>query len=784
MKKLILGFYLFLFALGLQAQNSLPLGKWRTHLPFTEGKYITQSPNTVFYGTDFSILAIDKKELSYYPISKTEGLSQSGIQRIKFIPGSNILMVVYKTGVIDLVGEEEVVTNFNIKNFQNAAVGKTVNHIFVENDSLVLLAASYGISRMNVNSSEFDFTAFSGINVSSAVQYDGYLYACTAEGVYRSAVNNFFLEDFTTWKLLGAEDGFPLDYSSSVIAVYNNRLYLDIDGALFRMTSNEAPVLVHEEDSDYTISFLSAEGDKLLIGYQCSGGCRGKILYLDESETLGEVPFSCGGIPTDAVQDEDGRIWMADLWRTLRYLPAITDNKCQFLNINSPFSEKAYAMDIVDNQLWVAGGGISTVYSPLFFSDGVYSFINGNWTNYNRFNNSIMKGEDQNSPDDDLFDVIAVAYDSKTKQTYAGSYLEGLAVLGENPTLYNEKNSTLEIDPADDNERTRVGGVAIDENDNVWVSNTSAPDHPISVLKPDGTWQSFNKTCGQNFLFDIAIDGNGYKWIIIGKEQNGVLLFDEGDMDDPNDDRCRVFNTANSKLETNDVQSIVADLDGDVWVGTAKGVIIFECGGSAFDDEICEGSRRVVQGSNGFGGYLFETEFVQALAVDGANRKWVGTTNGVYLVSPNGEDLILRFTAENSPLLDNNVTAIEVNQQTGEVFFATDKGIVSYQGDAIEGNVVNRKNIEVFPNPIRPEYQGKVTIKGLARDATVKITDIQGRLVYETKANGGEAVWDNKDYNGRRVNSGVYLVFSTANSRYVGIGEPDSAVARIVVVSE
>jgi len=395
-----------------------------------------------------------------------------------------------------------------------------------------------------------------------------------------------------------------------------------------------------------------------------------------------------------------------------------------------------------------------------------------------------MKGENQNSPVDDLFDMVAIAHDSKTNRTYAGSYLEGLAVLGENPTLYNEKNSTLEIDPADDNNRTRVGGIAIDEEGNVWVSNTSAPDHPISVLKSDGTWQSFNKTCGQNFLFDIAIDGNGYKWIIIGKEQSGVLLFDEGDMNDPTDNRCRVFTAANSKLETNDVQSIVADLDGDIWVGTAKGVIIFECGGSAFKEDVCEGSRRVVQGTNGFGGYLFETEFVQALAVDGANRKWVGTTNGVYLVSPNGEDLILRFTADNSPLLDNNVTAIEVNQQTGEVFFATDKGIVSYQGDAIEGSVVNRKNIEVFPNPIRPDYHGKVTIKGLARDATVKITDIKGRLVYETKANGGEAVWDNKDYNGRRVNSGVYLVFSTANSRYVGLGDPDSAVARIVVISE
>lgn len=784
MKKLILSLAILQLAFGLGAQNVLPLGKWQTHLPYTVGKYVTQSPNTVFYGTDFSILAIDKKDLSHYPISKTEGLSQSGIQLIKYVPDADILLSIYTNGVIDLIHEDEVITNFHIKNFQNIAVGKTVNEVFIENDSLVLLAASFGISRLNVNSSEFNFTTFSGINVNSVAQYDGYIYACTDEGIYRSAANNFFIEDFATWELLGATNGFPADYSSGMITVYNNRLYFDIDGQLFRLTPDQAPLLVHEEGNEYVMEFLTSEGAHLLVGYQCPNNCRGQILFLDENEMIGAVPQSCNGIPTYAVQDDEGRIWMADLWRGLRMLPNVSSSACDYFNINSPFSEKAYAMDIVDDQLWVAAGGISSVYSPLGFPDGIYSFINGTWTTYNSTNNSIMKGEDSANSSDDLEDMIAIAYSDNTNKVYAGSYLEGLAVFGETSQLYNEHNSTLENDPGDLNGKTRIGGLAIDDKDNVWISNPSAPEHAISILKPDGTWQAFNHTCGQNFLFDIAIDANGYKWIIIGKEQAGVLLFDEGDIDDLNDDRCRTLSASNSNLVTNDVQAIAADLDGDIWVGTSEGVIIFECGGSAFDSDICKGSRRIVQGTNGFGGYLFETEFVQAIAVDGANRKWIGTTNGVYLVSPNGEDLIQRFTEDNSPLLDNNVTSIEVNQKTGEVFFGTDKGIVSYQSDAIEGTVVNRKNIEVFPNPIRPEYQGKVTIKGLARDATVKITDIKGRLVYETNANGGEAVWDNRDYNGRRVNSGVYLVFSTANSRYVGLGDPDSAVARIVVVSE
>ncbi len=785
MKKLILGFVFILLVQGLWSQNVLPLGKWRSLLPYTVGKYVTQSPNTVFYATDFSVLAIDKNDVNnHYPISKTEGLSQSGIQQIKYVPGSEILMVIYTNGVIDFVGKEEVITNFHIKNFQNIAIGKRVNDVYVVNDSIVLLAGSFGVSRMNVKASEFELTTFTGININAVVQFNGYIYAGTDEGIYRSAVNNFFMEDFSTWELLGTENGFPADYSTKNIATYNNKLYFDINGQIFRLDADQSPLFIHNEDNQYNLQYMTAEGPHLLIGYQnISPIERGKLLFVDENESIKDVPTVCIGIPTYAVQEPSGRIWMADLWRELRMLPSVTSSGCDFFDINSPFSEKAYTMDIVDDQLWVGAGGISSVYSPLSFSDGLYSYINGSWTNYNRFNNPIMKGE-SGSSEDDLLDIIAIAYNEKNKHLYAGSYLEGLAVIGENSILYNEKNSTLENDPGDANGRTRIGGLAIDDEGNVWVSNPGAPDHPISVLKKDGTWQSFDMDCGKNFLFDIAIDGNGFKWIIIGKEQSGILLFDEGDIDDPNDDRCREFSVGNSKLKTNDVQSIITDLDGDVWVGTAEGVVIFECGGSAFDPEVCEGSRRVVQGTNGFGGYLFETEFVQALAVDGANRKWVGTTNGVYLVSPNGEDLIERFTEDNSPLLDNNVTAIEINQKTGEVFFGTDKGIVSYQGNAIEGTKVNKKNILVFPNPVRPEFQGKVTIRGLARDATVKITDIKGRLVYETKANGGEAIWDNRDYNGRRVNSGVYLVFSTANSRYVSLGEPDSAVARIVVVSE
>jgi hypothetical protein len=149
------------------------------------------------------------------------------------------------------------------------------------------------------------------------------------------------------------------------------------------------------------------------------------------------------------------------------------------------------------------------------------------------------------------------------------------------------------------------------------------------------------------------------------------------------------------------------------------------------------------------------------MVVDGSNRKWIGTEKGgVFLISADGSQQIQNFNIDNSPLLSNTIFSIAINSESGEVFIATDEGLVSYRGDATDGTDVYGK-VYAFPNPVRPNYTGPIAIKGLLRDADVKITDIAGRIVYQTKANGGTAVWNGNDFNGERARTGVYLVFST-----------------------
>jgi len=166
---------------------------------------------------------------------------------------------------------------------------------------------------------------------------------------------------------------------------------------------------------------------------------------------------------------------------------------------------------------------------------------------------------------------------------------------------------------------------------------------------------------------------------------------------------------------------------------------------------------------------------VTSIAIDGGNRKWMGTGRGVWLFNPTGEALVHHFTTANSPLLSDNILDIEINAQTGEVFFATDKGLVSFRGDATEGTAVFQQ-VKIFPNPVTSAFMGTVAINGLATDAIVKITDISGKMIWQTQAQGGTASWNVQDYHGKRAATGIYLVFASTPDG------SESAVGKIAVI--
>jgi ligand-binding sensor domain-containing protein len=298
---------------------------------------------------------------------------------------------------------------------------------------------------------------------------------------------------------------------------------------------------------------------------------------------------------------------------------------------------------------------------------------------------------------------------------------------------------------------TRVAGMAFDKDNNLWMVNNITLK-PIVVLKNDGTWNNFSFPYAE-FSY-MTIDRYGNKWIM--RRDGQITVYDSGDdIDDESDDRSVTLSSSNSNLG-GVITSIVTDREGAVWVGTNNGVTIYNCN---VLESNCPGLRPVINPDN-FNGRLLEAEIVRSIAVDGANRKWIGTDKGVFLLDPETYEQILFFDEENSPLFSNKVIKITADGSSGMIYIATDKGLQAYRAEATTGKVFMQKDeILAYPNPVRPDYDGFVAIKNLAEDVNVKITDVNGNLVFEQTSYGGQAVWNCHNYLGQPAASGVYLVF-------------------------
>jgi hypothetical protein len=209
------------------------------------------------------------------------------------------------------------------------------------------------------------------------------------------------------------------------------------------------------------------------------------------------------------------------------------------------------------------------------------------------------------------------------------------------------------------------------------------------------------------------------------------------------------------------VRAIAVDNRNQLWIGTIKGLRILS-NSSSFLTEDQMKTNPIIILEDGLAQELLYEQFITDIVVDGANNKWVGTADsGVFLLSPNGQETKYHFTTNNSPLPSNTINDIDINNSTGEVFIATNKGLISFKGTATEANE-DLNNVYVYPNPVRPEFEGTVKIAGLLDKATIKITDIEGNLVYETTSEGGTIEWDTTAFGKYKVASGVYMIFISA----------------------
>lgn len=771
MKKLhrfTLNFLLFFVFGGVQAQDlPVSIGNWRTHAPSKRAIAVADAGDRVFSASSYGLFSYHKTEGSFYVYSRINGLSDFGISGIRFDPSTRILLIAYSNSNIDLLQTStQTITNLSDIKRKNIVGGKKINDILFI-DKKAYLATEFGIVVVDLERNEIKDTYYIGPNGSSIIinslAYDGTsLLATTENGVFTASYNDPNIFNFTAWtKETGLSE--PNKRYTSSTAFNGNFIVVKTDPAF-----DEDTLYIRENGNWRVLLNSYGEGGEVdtYNGYFLYNNFYQINAYDNQFVQVRSVDNNVyqDAAIEDGFLDTDNTFWVADNRNGLvRQIWA--PYNLSFLNPSGPNSEAVWAMDSRGGSLWVASGSLNGDAVNYDQRNGTYLYRANEWKSFDRLSDTLYNRLVQ----DGVPAMVAVAVDpADPNHAFFGNWRGGVIEYTSSGGVrqYNESNSTLR--PINGLPGYIItGGVTFDAGGNLWVISGGTTS-PLHVRNTSGNWQSFvvpNANIAAYGLYQILVDDFGTKWWIArsgASQGQGICIYNENDLSNPNDNTFRQLNdrTGTGGLPDNFVRCMAKDKDGAIWVGTNKGVAVFYNPGNVVSGSNYDAQRIIIE-QDGYAQYLLESEYVTAAAVDGANRKWFGTySGGAFLLSEDGTEQIHNFNTSNSPLPSNNIIAIAIDEVTGEVFFGTDKGIVSYRSDATEGGDYC-DNYYAFPNPVKHDYSGPIAIRGLVTDADVKITDTAGNIVYHTKALGGQAVWDGKDFSGRRAATGIYFVHVT-----------------------
>jgi hypothetical protein len=705
------------------AQTEIPLLAWRMHLSYNTINSIAIGEDKVFGAAKNSVMVLDKNDHSISTYSKLNGLTGAGISFINYNTSSDELLIAYEDGNLDIV-EGNTVINFNRLKESTAVTGsKRINHIAFKG-ALAYMATDYGevvfdLLRNEVKETWRDLSSTgTKIKIFQSTILGDSIFLATEKGVIAGNLGDNLL-DYNNYKRF---DQGVFSAAVQAISQFNGKIYVALDNVGIYHYSigawTKEPFL---QSLDFTS--MNESANHLLI-------TEGNNLWqLDAANNLIQIADDLIDKPLFALEDAPGKIWIADAVNGL-----IANDNTSFIRYlpNGPFSSSSSRLKFNNGSMYSLPGGYSSSFNALNNNVGYDSFANGIWTNHSASARDIT--------DIDFFG----------NEIYLSSFGYGVEkqdVQG-NSEIFNENNSSL----INTNPPGRFVNITALENstDGLWVANYGT-SNSLHLLDASNTWHPFTfSTFAARFPTNILVDYYGYVWMILNPVQGGgIIVFDR-----VNNRTAYLTDAAgNGGLPSKSVYSIAQDRDGYVWVGTSAGVGYFLDPEDAFSGNI-DAIKPIFDNR-----FLLKSEKITALAVDGGNRKWMGTENGAWLFNPTGEVQVYNFTESNSPLLSNVIDDIAINNVTGEVFFATDKGIVSFRSDATQSKS-SFSTIKIFPNPVTSDFNGTVGITGLATDAIVKITDVSGKLVWQTQANGGTANWNLQSINSSKVTTGIYLVFA------------------------
>ncbi len=727
----------------------LPMQGWQIHTAYNNVTRVEDAGDKVFALSEGSLFSVDKEEQSITYYNRLTGLTSTDIADIKYDAKRGMLLVVYNNGYIDFLRDDEITNIPDLYNTQ-LSISKAANHISI-NQNYAYLAMNFGIVALNLTRQEIADTYYIGANaeaiqvLSTAVLGDT-LYAVSKKHIYAASLHDNLI-DYSYWQC------HPIEWNGEIqqIVSYHNSLGLLCDSVLYLRNNNI-----------WSVPFPEKKFYKLIVSSEKLLALSPEDTYIINKDASVEISPYYVGAADMFYDDKNVTYWYA------YFGDGVTSYYPQSSSFNSflptgPLTNTAYRMRFAGNRLFIVNGGYAGV--PYNREPYLMWMENGQWNGYSPSQLRAMMNYDKIW---DWCDIIANENDPA--HFYVASYGNGLIEFRDN-TFYKwhySKNSPLNnLITGQDEQYTRVDGLAFDSKGNLWMQDNSTSG--IKILAPEGKWTALSNMAGQKHsrMRNLIVDNKNenVKYVFNAYQAAGIgIMDDNGTLDYEGDDKAAhvsgwVDEDGNSVNPTY-MWCAAQDHNGALWVGTEAGVLKFPNPYSLFTSNTCTRIKIARTDGSGLADYLLGEEMINAIAVDGANRIWFGTEgSGAYLMDlsdPQNIVTVHHYTTDNSPLLSNNILSIAINPITGEVFFGTGGGLVSYQSDAAEGKY-DYSTAYAYPNPVRVDFEGVITIAGLMEDTHVRITDNGGNLVYETKSNGGIAIWDGRNGRGERVSSGVYF---------------------------
>lgn len=753
MKKCL--FFLLLFTVAATAQDNQ---QWQGYFSYNRITDLSNTAATLYASSEMAFFSKGFNQDDLRTVNSVNGLKADEITALYHSENYGITFVGNKSGLMLMVRNDGNILQKRgiIDEVPVSPLIKKINH-FLEHGSKLYISCDYGISVFDLQTFEFGETYFIGpsgeaVAIRQTAISNGFIYAATAgssAGVRKASLSNPFLDDYTQWTDISFGNFWNgvISFGPNVYAITTATNLLRYDGSVASYIANFPENLLDLRNSG---NYFTITSPNHIYVYNQSVQ---QILHIQSGQVPGDpVTFTCAIVV-------NGDIYIGTNERGV--LVSSLASPTAFIQVkpDGPEMNNIFRVRKSSAALWALYGKYTRTYNPYDPAPPYepYKFPISKYTPGNGW--SMI-------PSSDLLNARAlssIAFKPNDENDfYVSSYFSGLLkVVDEVPTvLYNVANTQpngLESLSAGDG--IRVNGPVYDRNGNLWMTNNMVP-RALKVLRANGSWQSYDLSSiipesNLESYGILALDKNGTKWL--PSSRNGLIAFNE------QVNRSMVFKTqSEGNLPDIDVRCVAVDNRNQLWIGTAKGLRIIQSVDQFLTEDDLQTKAIIIEEEiNGevLAQELFYDQFILDIAVDGANRKWVSIADsGVYLVSSNGQQTIYHFTKENSPLPSNNANDIEIDGLTGEVFFATDKGLVSFKGVSTKP-MEDLSNVFVYPNPVRPEFSGTVKISGLTDKANVKIADIEGNLVYETTSAGGTIEWDTSAFGKYRVASGVYMIF-------------------------